>query len=66
MPRSQRKMSQKQWEQSMMPMLAQVPDGQLNFSNGGGGRDIQLYLTGDDPPLVERTAHQVIEEMQRL
>ncbi len=66
-PRSERKMSQKEWEQSMMPILNQVPDGHLNFSNqsaGGGGRDIQLYLTGDDPPLVQRTAHQLIAEMQ--
>ncbi len=65
-PRSQRKMSQKEWEQSMMPILSQVPDGHLNFSNGDGGRDIQLYLTGDDPPLVERTAHRLIAEMQGL
>ena len=31
-PRSQRSLSQQQWEQKMMPLLAQVPDGQLNFS----------------------------------
>ncbi len=49
----------------MMPMLNQVPDGHLNFSeDGGGGRDIQLYLTGDDPPLVETTGHQLIAEMR--
>jgi multidrug efflux pump subunit AcrB len=55
-------MSQKQWEQHMMPLLAQVPDGHLNFSNGGGGRDIQLYLTGDDPVLVEQTGTPVLEK----
>jgi len=65
-PRSQRSLSQKQWEQSMMPLLSQVPDGHLNFSEGGGGRDIQLYLTGDDPPLVERTGRQVLAEMRAL
>jgi multidrug efflux pump subunit AcrB len=67
-PRSERSMSQKEWEQSMLPMLKQVPDGHLNFSNQGadGGRDIQLYLTGDDPPLVERTAHRVLAQMQGL
>jgi multidrug efflux pump subunit AcrB len=65
-PRAKRSMSQKEWEQSMMPILAQVPDGHLNFSNNGGGRDIQLYLTGDDPTLVERTAHRVIDEMRAL
>jgi multidrug efflux pump subunit AcrB len=66
-PRSERSMSQKEWEQSMMPLLAQVPDGHLSFSsNGGGGRDIQLYLTGDDPALVERTGRQVLEEARAL
>ncbi len=65
-PRDKRSMNQKQWEQSMMPLLNRVPDGHLNFSDGGNGSDVQLYLTGDDPPLVERTAHQVIAEMQGL
>jgi multidrug efflux pump subunit AcrB len=65
-PRSKRKMSQRDWEQSMMPLLAQVPDGHLNFSSNGGGRDIQLYLTGDDPVLVEQTGHRVLEEVRAL
>jgi multidrug efflux pump subunit AcrB len=62
-PRSQRSMNQKQWEQKTMPMLNQVPDGHLNFSDGGG-RDIQIYLMGEDAPLVERTAHRLIAELQ--
>ncbi|HSY96895.1 MAG TPA: efflux RND transporter permease subunit [Steroidobacteraceae bacterium] len=65
-PRSQRDITQKQWEQKMMPVLARVPDGHVNFSQGGGGRDIQLYLTGDDPVLVERTGHKVLDEMRAL
>jgi multidrug efflux pump subunit AcrB len=65
-PRSQRSITQKQWEQKMMPLLSQVPDGHLNFSEGGGGRDIQLYLTGEDPPLVERTGRQVLAQMRTL
>jgi multidrug efflux pump subunit AcrB len=65
-PRAERSLSQKQWEQKMMPLLSQVADGQLNFSEGGGGRDIQLYLTGDDPALVEATGHKVLAEMRGL
>ncbi|HMK85703.1 MAG TPA: efflux RND transporter permease subunit, partial [Steroidobacteraceae bacterium] len=65
-PRSQRAMSQKEWEQHMMPLLSQVPDGQLNFSDSGGGRDVQLYLTGDDPALVEQTGHRVLVQMRDL
>jgi multidrug efflux pump subunit AcrB len=67
-PRAERQMSQKEWEQSMMPAIARVPDGRLYFSSqsGGGGRDVQFYLTGDDSQLVERTGRQVIKEMQGL
>jgi multidrug efflux pump subunit AcrB len=59
-------MSQRQWEQKMMPLLSQVPDGQLSFSQNGGGRDIQLYLTGDNPDLVEATGHKVLAEVRAL
>src|SRR6202166_2219592 len=65
-PRSQRSISQKEWEQKMMPLLAKVPDGPLSFSESGGGRDIQLYLTGDDPDLVQRTGRKVLEEIRAL
>jgi multidrug efflux pump subunit AcrB len=65
-PRSKRSISQKDWQQAIMPQLSQVADGHLNFSNGGGGRDVQLYLTGDDPVLVEKTARRVLEEMRGL
>jgi multidrug efflux pump subunit AcrB len=65
-PRSERALTQKQWEQKMMPLLSQVPDGHLSFSEGGGGRDIQLYLTGDDSRLVEQTGRQVLAEMRAL
>src|ERR1700719_489880 len=50
----------------MMPLLSQVPDGHLSFSEGGGGRDIQLYLTGDDSGLVEKTGRRVLAEMRAL
>src|SRR6202051_3664182 len=33
-PRSQRAMTQKQWEHEMMPRLSQAPDGHLRFSEG--------------------------------
>ena len=65
-PRSQRDLSQKQWEQKMAPLMQAVPDGQLNFSDNGGGRDVQLYLTGDDPVLLEATAQKLLAEMQGL
>ena len=67
-PRSKRSMSQKQWEQAMMPLLNQVPDGHFSFNGSGfgGGRDVSLYLIGDDPVQVERAAHDLLAQMRDL
>ena len=44
-----------------------IPDAQIHFQRGGGdGRDIGIYITGDDPVLTDRTARQVVAEMQKL
>jgi multidrug efflux pump subunit AcrB len=64
-----RKLSQKQWEQKLTPQLGQIPDGRINFANqdgGGTGRDISIFLTGDDPVRVQATGEKVIEEMRTL
>jgi multidrug efflux pump subunit AcrB len=67
-PRSKRSMSQKQWEQAMMPLLNQVPDGHFSFNGSGfgGGRDVSLYLIGDDPAQVERAAHDLLAQMREV
>ena len=59
-------------ERELNPKLAQIPDAQVNFvaqgggGPGSGGRAITLYLGGDDPELLERTANQVSTEMESL
>ncbi|MGO9932973.1 MAG: efflux RND transporter permease subunit [Steroidobacteraceae bacterium] len=67
-PRSQRKASAKEFEQRLMPLLNQVPDGHISFVNFGfsGGRDVTLFLVGDDPALTERTGHKLLGEMREL
>ena len=68
-PREQRNITQKQWEERVIKELRRVPDARINFQNQSGagyGRDITVYLTGDDPALVDRTAKQVVDEMRTL
>jgi multidrug efflux pump subunit AcrB len=65
-PRSERSLTQHEWEQSMMPQLNQVADGHLNFSQGGDGRDVQLFLTSDDPVLLDAAGHRALAEMRGL
>jgi hydrophobe/amphiphile efflux-1 (HAE1) family protein len=65
-PRSQRKAIAKEFEQRMMPQLNQVPDARINFQSFGfgGGRDLTLFLVGDDPALTERTGRKLLDEMR--
>jgi hydrophobe/amphiphile efflux-1 (HAE1) family protein len=67
-PRSQRTASAKEFEQRLMPLLNEVPDGHISFQNFGfgGGRDVTLFLVGDDPVLTERTGHKLLDEMRGL
>jgi multidrug efflux pump subunit AcrB len=69
-PPSKRELTQGEWERKVLPELRNIPDARIDFINqsgaGGLGRDITLFITGDDSPLVERTARQIVEEMRGL
>ncbi|MGD9810948.1 MAG: efflux RND transporter permease subunit [Sphingobium sp.] len=56
------------WERRTAPKLAQIADARVNFQaqDGGGpgsGRDITIMLGGDDPELLEKTAHTLAQQM---
>ena len=67
-PPAQRKLSQKQWEAEVIKELRVIPDARMTFQSqsDGGGRDLTLYVVGSNPQLVERTAHEAIDEMRTL
>jgi multidrug efflux pump subunit AcrB len=58
-----------EYERSLAPTLAAIADARVSFQsqNGGGpdagGRDIMLYLGGDDPEKLTAVANQIAEEM---
>jgi len=57
------------FERKWAPRLNGIPDARVSFqsqSQGGpgGGRDINVYLGGDDSALLIRTANQIVEEMR--
>ncbi len=67
-PPNKRKLSQKEWEDSVLKELKTIPDARLNFQkqSGSGGRDITIYITGDDPSLVQSSAEKVVADMRSL
>ncbi len=64
-----RKLTQVQWEHKVIDELKQIPDARMNFQNFNGaseGRDITLYVTGDNAPQVEATAQKLVSEIRTL
>ncbi|MEO5810072.1 MAG: efflux RND transporter permease subunit, partial [Sphingomicrobium sp.] len=64
-----RKLKSFELEREITPLLAQIPDAQVNFMSqngggpGGGGRPINLFLGSDDPEKLGVVASQVAKEM---
>ena len=67
-PRAQRHITQKQWQDRVIQELRRIPDANINFQrlSGNGGRDVNIYITGDDPVLTQATAEKVVDEMRAL
>jgi len=67
-PRKQRSMSQKDWEDMVLPELRKIPDAHVQFSSQSGfnGRDVTLFITGDDPVAVDAAARQVTDQMRGI
>jgi multidrug efflux pump subunit AcrB len=67
-PPNQRDVTQDQWEKRTIQLLEAVPDARINFmkNSGSNGRDITIYITGDDSDLVQGTAQKVVAEMRNL
>jgi len=58
-----------EFERSLTPALSAIPDARVNFQSQGGGpggRDIVLFLGGDNPELLYAHANKIADEMQTL
>ncbi len=62
-------MTSSEFEQKVMKELRKIPDARIHFQRNsatGGDADMTLFLTGDDPVVMDRTARQVLNEMRTL
>jgi hydrophobe/amphiphile efflux-1 (HAE1) family protein len=65
-PKSQRKATMRQFEDRMLQEFKTIPDAQIHFNRNGNGRDVNIYITGDNPQLTYDTARKVVDEMAKL
>lgn len=67
-PPNKRHVTQDEWEKHTIQLLKAIPDARINFmkQSGSNGRDITIYITGDDSDLVQQTAQKVVAEMRQL
>jgi hydrophobe/amphiphile efflux-1 (HAE1) family protein len=68
-PARQRHETSSEFEDKVMRELRRIPDARIHFqrnSASGGDADLSLFLTGEDPVLMDRTAGQVLNEMRTL
>jgi multidrug efflux pump subunit AcrB len=67
-----RKKTSTEFERSLAPQLADIPDARATFQsqNGGGpsndSRDIMLYLGGEDPVELNAVANKIADEMATI
>ncbi|OHD05280.1 efflux RND transporter permease subunit [Sphingopyxis sp. RIFCSPHIGHO2_12_FULL_65_19] len=64
--KKERPMSSVEWERSLQPKLAAIPDARVSFqsqSGGFSGRDITFIIGGDDPVALEKHARLIVDQM---
>jgi multidrug efflux pump subunit AcrB len=62
--KKERPMSSVEWERSLQPKLAAIPDARVSFqsqSGGFSGRDMTMVIGGDDPVALEKHARLIVE-----
>lgn len=67
-PRSQRKLNQQEFEESVRPELNVVTGARMSFSRASGlaGKPLRLVLTSADSELLDKTAEQIKDEMREI
>ncbi|MDX2209887.1 MAG: efflux RND transporter permease subunit, partial [Sphingopyxis sp.] len=67
--KKERALKSVEWERSVQPKLAAIPDARVRFqsqSGGFSGRDITFIIGGDDPAALETHARTIVKQMEGL
>ncbi|HWW55830.1 MAG TPA: efflux RND transporter permease subunit, partial [Sphingopyxis sp.] len=67
--KKKREVKSVEWERSLQPQLAAIPDARVTFqsqSGGFSGRDITMVIGSDDPVALEQHARLIVSQMEKL
>ena len=67
--KKKREVTSVEWERSLQPQMAAIPDARVTFqsqSGGFSGRDITMVIGGDDPVALEKHARLIVSQMEKL
>lgn len=67
LPRQQRALSQKEFEQEIRPLLQQIPGARISFQSSGAGgssKDLSLILKSENPQALKQVADALEQQMR--
>jgi HAE1 family hydrophobic/amphiphilic exporter-1 len=67
-PPKERKLSQSEFEQDILPALAEIPGARIAFNHfgaGGGAKPVNIILRGNDNIMLNKAASNLLSEMRR-
>jgi multidrug efflux pump subunit AcrB len=67
--KKKREVTSVEWERSLQPQMAAIPDARVTFqsqSGGFSGRDITMVIGSDDPVALEKHARLIVSQMEKL
>ncbi|MFA6094317.1 MAG: efflux RND transporter permease subunit [Candidatus Paceibacterota bacterium] len=65
-PRSEREIGQREFEQALVPELHKFPDVRINFANNKGDKELNITLLSENPAELESTASTLERQMRAL
>ncbi|MEO0853791.1 MAG: efflux RND transporter permease subunit, partial [Cyanobacteria bacterium J06648_11] len=68
-PKSDREISQSQFERGARPALGEIPGARVSFVSqgiGGGGKDLTIVLKSENPAALEQTATALTQQMRQV
>lgn len=65
-PRNQRNLDQRAFENKILPVLKKLPDIRVNFANANGAKDVSITLVGEDGDTLIKAAEAAEREMRLI